>query len=127
MPVKIYFPVQKGQLLFFVLLDTNIGDRMILGQKEKNDKANALIYMAKKGHLPFIEKEWIYEYAFYKSDRKLNKIDQITSKKIFKKIISYRGLDKMKTFLFSIPYEQRINFIKYFLEITNESFKKKIH
>ena len=127
MPVKIYFPVKKGQLLFFVLLDSHTGDKMILGHKEKNDKANALIYMAQKGHLPFIEKEWIYECAFYKSDRKLNKIDQITSKKIFKKIISYRGLDKMKTFLFSIPYEQRINFIKYFLEMTNERFQKKIH
>ena len=102
---------------------------MILGKKEKNDKADALLYMAQNGHIPFIEKEWIYETAFYKSDRKLNKIDQITSKKIFKKIVSYRALDKMKTFLFSIPYEQRINFIKYFLDMSNDkkSHEKKIH
>ncbi len=100
---------------------------MILGTKEKNEKANALIYMAKNGHFPFIEKDWIYETVFYKKDRKLNKIDEITSKKIFKKIISYRAIDKMKTFLFSIPYEQRINFIKYFLEISNEKEKTKIH
>ena len=98
---------------------------MILGKKEKNDKADALIYMAKSGHLPFIENEWIYETAFYKANRKLNKVDEITSKKIFKKIISYRAIDKMKTFLFSIPYEQRINFIKYFLDITNEKNNKK--
>ncbi len=102
---------------------------MILGKKEKNDKADALLYMAKNGHMPFIEKEWIYETAFYKSNRKLNKIDQITSKKIFKKIVSYRALDKMKTFLFSIPYEQRINFIKYFLDMSNDKkgHEKKIH
>ena len=98
---------------------------MILGKKEKNDKADALIYMAKSGHLPFIENEWIYETAFYKANRKLNKVDEITSKKIFKKIISYRAIDKMKTFLFSVPYEQRINFIKYFLDITNEKNNKK--
>jgi hypothetical protein len=98
---------------------------MILGKKEKNDKADALIYMAKSGHLPFIENEWIYETAFYKANRKLNKVDEITSKKIFKKIISYRAIDKMKTFLFSIPYEQRMNFIKYFLDITNEKNNKK--
>lgn len=100
---------------------------MILGTKEKNEKATALIYMAKSGHMPFIEKDWIYETAFYKSDRKLTKVDKITSKKIFKKITSYRGLDKMKTFLFSIPYEQRINFIRYFLDITNDKSAKKIH
>tara|TARA_B100000886_G_C20184660_1_gene391644 strand:- start:212 stop:520 length:309 start_codon:yes stop_codon:yes gene_type:complete len=100
---------------------------MILGNKEKNDKANALIYMAKMGHMPFIENEWIYETAYYKEDRKLTKIDELTSKKIFKKIVSYRAIDKMKTFLFSIPYEQRINFIKYFLDISNEKIKNKIH
>lgn len=100
---------------------------MILGTKEKNEKASALIYMAKNGHLPFIEKEWIYETVFYKSDRKLSKIDEITSKKIFKKVTSYRGLDKMKTFLFSIPYEQRINFVRYFLDMTNDKNNKKIH
>ena len=104
-----------------------LGVSMIIGTKEKNEKADALIYMAKSGHLPFIEKEWIYETAYYKADRKLNKIDEITSKKIFKKIITYRALDKMKTFLFSVPYEQRINFIKYFLDKTNENKKNKIH
>ena len=97
---------------------------MIISNKEKNEKAIGLIYMAQNGHLPFIEKEWIYETAFYNFDRRLTKLDEITSKKIFKKIISYRALDKMKTFLFSVPYEQRINFIKYFLELTNEKTKK---
>lgn len=100
---------------------------MNIDTKNKQEKVSGLLYMAKNGHLPFIEKEWIYETAFYKADRKLTKVDEITSKKIFNKIVSYRGIEKMKTFLFSIPYEQRINFIRYFLDLNNAKNSKQIH
>ena len=100
---------------------------MRLDSIEKRDKVNGLLYMARNGHLPFIENAWIYETAFYKANRKLTKVDVITCKKILKKITGYRGIEKMKTFLFSIPYEQRINFIKYFLDLNDENKNRKIH